>query len=1119
MFALHALWRADRTLAVWGEDARPADAPAALPGLPGPPALPRLSLIADAPGPDPSGASGMSGDSPEARPHPFAASGQVLAELLSGVGPGLEWLVGYARPAPLVIDLPTLAGTAPQPSPELPGEPLRGPRPDLALRPWQVPALVFGADEAAQLLGALYDPRHAALRTELAAEGAVDVPYGASLRWLTGVHDLAWRLVGRGRVLPGLADERDGPDGPEVPYARWRPAPAEADWQLIRDLAAACPPVCRAEHRGPDAEAVTATALVGDLLETLADREVRAALEGLPPLLPAGRPPRPPATAAEHWLAALGASDGRLHGVGRDSGSIEELGLLRAALTDWHGSEAVPQRALRTCFRLVEPLGPDPADLYGGTTDANWRVDILLQAPDEPSLLVEAAEVWTAGPVLNVFERKQYQPQDALLADLERASRVWPVLDATLREARPAQVRLDREGALGFLRDAAPVLAAWGFGVLLPTWWQHPPKVGLMLSARTATPGVVSGGSLLDQDAVVSFEWRAALGDTPLTSAELRELAAAKQRLVRFRGQWTEVDQKAIAAAAAFIARDGSGTMTAGEVLRTAIDPGASAAGLPVFGVDADAWLGELLAGAEAVRERPVRLPDTFAAVLRPYQQRGLEWLVFLARLGVGAVLADDMGLGKTVQTLALLAVEHAEHAEHAAHAEEAGGAEAAGEVGEADGGPGPTLVVCPMTLVGNWLREAERFTPTLRVHVHHGADRLAEGVLPGAVAAADLVVTTYETAHRDAEALAGVAWRRIVADEAQHIKNSATRQARAIRSLPAGHRIALTGTPVENRLAELHAVLDFANPGLFGSAEQFKATFAIAIERNGSERALAALRRVTAPFVLRRHKTDPAIAADLPAKQEMTVLCPLTPEQAGLYRAVVADMNHRIAHTAGIERQGLILATLGNLKQICNHPAQFLKERRTPFGGRSGKVERLVGVLEEALAEGDKTLCFTQYAQFGSRLRDHLADRLGVEVLFLHGGITGRRRDEMVARFQEGDGPRIFLLSLKAGGTGLNLTAASQVVHVDRWWNPAVEDQATDRAYRIGQERHVQVRKFVCVGTVEERIDALIAAKRGLAASVVGGPGGSAAGEGWLTDLSAEALRELVALSEEAEA
>ncbi|MDI2126534.1 DEAD/DEAH box helicase [Yinghuangia seranimata] len=1208
MFALHALWRADRTLAVWGEDAGDPETRGGLTpphdGTDGTDAAPALRWAGAAVVRD-------EADEPDAGPatHPGACPHELLAELVGGVGPGLEWLAGQAERGTAALWLPTLGGHTPQPSPELPGEPLRGPRPDLALRAWRVPALLFDADEAAQLLGALYDPRHAALRTEVQGVGPVDVPYGASLRWLTAVHDLAWTLVGRGHVLPGVdvgtaagpsgdmgaadvgpggdADPGTGPDGcadvgadtgpdagadvdagtgpdagadvdagtgpgdasdglRETPravaaWARWMPALTEDDWTAARALAAACPPVCRAEYRGETAPAPDATALVAALLDALVDREARAAVEGLTLLPRRGRGVRAPETVVEEWLAALTTETGRIRTQGGGGGNRppgartaavtavggeaalstdlpmadphsdapqaalgahtrrdgrSEVDRLAAALSAWHATERAPVRPLRVCFRLVEPLGPDPADLFGRPTDDNWRVDILLQATDEPSLLVDAARVWGAGPVLNVFERKQVRPQEALLADLERAARVWPALDAVRHTARPGVVRVDRDGALAFLRDAAPGLAAAGFGVLLPGWWRNPPKVGLTLSARTATPGVVSGGSVLDQDAVVAFEWRAALGDDqPLTAEELRELVDAKQPLVRFRGQWLEADPSAIAAAAAFLARQGTGVMTAGEVLRVAVDPGAAVGGLPVFGVDADAWLGELLSGAEALRGYSVSPPDWFGADLRPYQRHGLDWLAFLSRLGVGAVLADDMGLGKTVQTLALLAVEHEQ------------------------GGAGPTLVVCPMSLVGNWLREAERFTPKLRTHVHHGADRLADDALRAMASGADLVVTTYETAHRDAAALRTVAWRRVVADEAQHIKNIATRQSRAIRSLPARHRIALTGTPVENRLAELHSVLDFANPGLFGTAEHFKATYAIAIERNGSERALAALRRVAAPFVLRRRKSDPAIARDLPAKQEMTVLCSLSHEQAGLYRAVVADMEHRIAHTAGIERQGLILATLGRLKQICNHPAQFLKESGTPVAGRSGKVERLVATLEEALAEGEKTLCFTQYAAFGALLHGHLSERLGTEVLFLHGGVTGAARAAMVDRFQRPDGPGVFLLSLKAGGTGLNLTQATQVIHLDRWWNPAVEDQATDRAHRIGQERPVQVRKFVCVGTVEERIDALVSAKRGLAEAVVGLDEEGLAGEHWLTDLSADALRDLVALAEEAEA
>ncbi|MEV6469219.1 DEAD/DEAH box helicase [Kitasatospora sp. NPDC051702] len=373
-----------------------------------------------------------------------------------------------------------------------------------------------------------------------------------------------------------------------------------------------------------------------------------------------------------------------------------------------------------------------------------------------------------------------------------------------------------------------------------------------------------------------------------------------------------------------------------------------------------------------------------------------------------------------------------------------------------------------------------------------------------------DLVITTYGLVQRDLAALRTVRWRRVVADEAQHVKNAGAAQSRAVRALPVTrHRIALTGTPVENRLAELHAVLDFANPGLLGPAERFKERYAIPVELHRNPERTAELRRRTEPFVLRRLKSDPAVAAELPGKQEMTVWCNLTAEQAGLYQAVVADLLQRVEGVRGVERRGTVLAAIGKLKQVCNHPAQLLHDG-SALGERSGKVARLAELLEEALAEGDRTLVFTQYAEFGTMLRPYLARRLGEEVLHLHGGVPRARREELVERFQSPDGPGVFLLSLRAGGTGLNLTAANQVIHLDRWWNPAVEEQATDRAFRIGQRRDVQVRRLVCVGTVEERIDELLAAKRSLAESVVG------AGERWLTDLPVEALRELVALTRE---
>ena len=474
--------------------------------------------------------------------------------------------------------------------------------------------------------------------------------------------------------------------------------------------------------------------------------------------------------------------------------------------------------------------------------------------------------------------------------------------------------------------------------------------------------------------------------------------------------------------------------------------------------------------------------------------------------------VAGGMLCHNTVQLLALLAHERAgQRPEQDAIPQSTEAASALANRPEGVHFPGPTLLVCPMSLVGNWQREAERFTPHLAVHVHHGSDRLTGDGLTEALNAADLVITTYAIAVRDRDALAMVSWGRVVCDEAQNIKNPGTRQARAVRSLPAASRIALTGTPVENRLAELWSIMEFASPGLLGPGEKFRTEFAIPVERHGDEDASARLRRLTGPFILRRVKTDKTIISDLPEKQEMKVWCNLTPEQASLYQATVADMLARIeAAEEGIERRGLVLATMAKLKQVCNHPAHLLGDSsRLP--GRSGKLARLEEICDEVVAAGERALCFTQYAEFGRMLQPHLAARLGCPVLFLHGGTPKKRRDTMVEEFQRLNEPAVFLLSLKAGGTGLNLTAANHVIHVDRWWNPAVEDQATDRAFRIGQRKDVQVRKFVCVGTLEERIDAMIEEKKALAERIVG------TGEGWLTELSVADLREVLALSPEA--
>lgn len=422
-----------------------------------------------------------------------------------------------------------------------------------------------------------------------------------------------------------------------------------------------------------------------------------------------------------------------------------------------------------------------------------------------------------------------------------------------------------------------------------------------------------------------------------------------------------------------------------------------------------------------------------------------------------------------------------------------------------------PTLLICPMSIVGNWHREIQRFAPSLSVMVHHGHERLSGAAFEEEARKHDVVITTYSLALRDKEHLAPIVWDNVVVDEAQNIKNESAKQTQAIKSLQARYRIALTGTPVENRLSELWSIMEFLNPGYLGSGAEFRKSFALPIERYHNNERAETLKQLIQPFVLRRVKTDKAIIKDLPDKMEMKVFCNLTQEQASLYEAVVREMMEKIEQAEGIERKGLVLATLMRLKQVCNHPAQFMGDSSS-LPRRSGKLSRLEEMLEEVLAAGDKALIFTQFAEMGGLLRQYLQETLGCETLFLHGGTSKKQRDAMVQRFQEErKGPPLFILSLKAGGVGLNLTAANHVFHFDRWWNPAVENQATDRAFRIGQIKNVQVHKFVCVGTLEERIDQMIEQKKELAESIVG------SGENWVTEMSTDQLKELFALSREA--
>ena len=669
------------------------------------------------------------------------------------------------------------------------------------------------------------------------------------------------------------------------------------------------------------------------------------------------------------------------------------------------------------------------------------------------------------------------------LASLGQAAGICSDIAASLETARHTGYLLDTSGAYKFLTEDAAALEQAGFGVMLPAWWTRKgTKNKLGVRANVKSPKMQGAG--LSLESLVKFNWEIALGDHKLTLRELETLANLKAPLVRVRGQWVELNASEIQAAIDFWKKRAADGTTVRDLVQMALGARDSTGGFDFQGVRASGWIGKLLEqleGEDAFDE--LSPPEAFSGTLRPYQIRGYSWLAFLRKWGLAACLADDMGLGKTIQTLALVQRDWE-------------------TLGKA-----PVLLVCPTSVVNNWQKEATRFTPELPVLVHHGVGRKKGETFKKEALEHALVICSYGLLQRDIKLLQQVEWSGVVLDEAQNIKNPETNQAKAARSLPADYRITLTGTPVENNVGDLWSLMEFLNPGFLGTQTEFKRNFFLPIQTRRDPEATQRLKRITGPFLLRRLKTDKSIISDLPEKLEMKLFCTLTREQASLYAAVLQEAEESLEESDGIHRRGLILGTLYKLKQVCNHPAQFLGDNSS-IPNRSGKLTRLDEMLEEVIEVGDRALIFTQFTEMGEILRRHLQENFGREVLFLHGGVPRKQRDRMVERFEnEAGGPPIFLLSLKAGGTGLNLTAANHVFHFDRWWNPAVENQATDRAFRIGQTRNVQVHKFICGGTLEEKIDEMIEAKKELAEKVIG------VGESWLTELSNQELREILAL------
>jgi superfamily II DNA or RNA helicase len=831
----------------------------------------------------------------------------------------------------------------------------------------------------------------------------------------------------------------------------WRAGPLDADdIAHLRAIAAAMPYEAHATPvpgRGP-LRLPEPEALVRAFLDAVADTLPRtpAAPHAAGPAFAAREPQRLPRARA--WAAEAAA--------GMDAGVRVSLRLDLSA------------------FELFDTS--DPAELAAGTDpeeDGGRHVAAaLLQVHSlaDPTLVVDAAALWAGEGDESFGPRARV---DAVLA-LRRAARVWPPLGGLLERDVPDVLPLREEELYELLGPAAARLADAGVALHWPRDLARSLSASAVVRPAQSAPGSATDGtSFFDSTELLRFDWQLALDGDPLTAREMDALAEAHRPVVRLRDQWVVVDPDLVRKAR----KRELGLLEPVDALAAALTGSAEVDGetVPAVPVGALATLRDrLLLGPEAVPA-----PPGLDATLRDYQLRGLAWLDLMTSLGLGGCLADDMGLGKTVTLIAL----HLRRAH-----------------------PAPTLVVCPASLLGNWQREIRRFAPGVPVRRFHGTGRSLDGLDEGG-----FVLTTYGTLRTSAPHLAEQRWGMVVADEAQHVKNPFSATAKALRTLRAPARVALTGTPVENNLSELWALLDWTTPGLLGSLKAFRARHARAVENSEeveNEEAVERLARLVRPFLLRRRKSDPGIVPELPPKTESDHPVPLTREQASLYEAQVRETMVRIEAAEGMARRGLIMKLLTSLKQICNHPAQYLGEPAADgarLSGRSGKLALLDELLDTIVSEDGAVLVFTQYVSMARLLAGHLARR-GIAAQLLHGGTPVAERERMVDRFQDGEVP-VFLLSLKAAGTGLNLTRAGHVVHYDRWWNPAVEEQATDRAYRIGQTRPVQVHRMITEGTVEERIDEMLRAKRALADAVLG------SGEAALTELTDRELADLVSL------
>ena len=861
---------------------------------------------------------------------------------------------------------------------------------------------------------------------------------------------LLLELLAKGKFLPSL--QRKNLSW----HSSWKPLIEENE--KFKTLAHAMPLVCQhTNHRKIQAED-----LLYDFISNSTDKLVRSFIGGrlfleIPEIEELTRDKE----AAAFWLKSIFSRDSSLN---EDSKYLPNL---ENNLSKWSSKFTTNNVVeFKLGFRILEPHDDN----------LPWHLSYFLFSDKQE---IEAEDIWSGNKDVEIN----------FLRELGKAIKIFPKLRESLATACPKAMKLTIAEAYFFMKDLVPLLTSNGFKILLPDWWNSTEEYLNLTLNITSSSDLGYSNSLdrpLSSMELLNFDWNVAVGETALSMQQVEQLAKGDIPLTRIDGKWVKLNQEKLQETINFVEKQSNkNAYSVIDAIRLGL--GLEDENLPNINITGTGWFEKLIESDATTLDQLTPSKD-LKTTLRPYQIQGLTWMSFLTGLNIGACLADDMGLGKTIQFIALLL-----------HEKELSRKEIL-----------PNLLVVPMSVLPNWEDEILKFAPNLKIYTHHGARSSSLEELKYKSKNVDLVITTYSIMQRDEKLLSEIEWKRIALDEAQNIKNVEAKQTKAAKRLsrvnPLCHRMALTGTPLENHLQELWSIFDFLNPGLLGTVNEFRKRYSIPIEKNQNERARKALVSLLRPFILRREKSDPKVISELPEKIEIQSYSTLTDEQASLYQSVLDQMLYEINNSEGIHRKGLVLATITKLKQICNHPSLFLKDNR-PLANRSGKLTQLEELLEVILAEKDRVLIFTQFAQMGELLKNYFSDLFKQEVLFLHGSLTSEARKALIAKFRKLDGPQIFILSLRAGGQGLNLTEANQVVHYDQWWNPAVMDQATDRAHRIGQTRGVQVRKLICKGTLEEKIDALIAKKKFLANEIVSSTKND------ITAMSVDELRKLLSI------